>query len=73
MTLTATDHVTDATPTSAGRSATPARRRTLVTAAALVAAVAAVSVLSVLIGSRWISAGSLFDASASTHAVALAR
>lgn len=48
-------------------------RRTLATTAALVAAVVGVSALSVLIGSRWIAPGTLFDPASPLHAVALAR
>ena len=58
------------------RGATPGRsgrRRTPVTVAILVAALLAVCVASVLLGSRWIPAGTLFDSSAELHGIAAAR
>lgn len=73
MSLTAVDRGSAVTTSpSAGQVATPVRRWTT-TAATLVAAVVAVSALSVLIGSRWIDPGTLFDSTHRYHAVALAR
>lgn len=60
-------------PVDTPRAASPARRRTTIVAATLVAAVLASCAASVLIGARWLEPDVLLDAADPRHAVALAR